>query len=56
MVSIESKGGQRDRYVDVAYPLPAGLAAIGTLTVKFATKEKARTAAVYGLRLAKVQP
>jgi DUF1680 family protein len=56
IATVESKGGQRDRFVDVVYPVPAVLAANGTLTVKFAAKEKARTAAVYGIKLAKVQP
>ncbi|HEX2860899.1 MAG TPA: beta-L-arabinofuranosidase domain-containing protein, partial [Lacunisphaera sp.] len=50
---VERNGGRRDRFEEVAYAIPADLAASGTLEVKFAAQDKARTASVYGLRLAK---
>jgi DUF1680 family protein len=43
-----------DRFVDVAYPLPAALTAAapgGVLTVKFAAREKSRTGSIFGVRL-----
>jgi hypothetical protein len=55
IATVELKGGQRDRFVDVAYTVPADLVANGTLTVKFAAKEKSHTASIYGVRLAKKQ-
>jgi hypothetical protein len=55
IATVETKGDQRDRFVDVAYPVPADLAATGTLTVKFAAKEKTRTASIYGVRLVKAE-
>ncbi len=53
IASVELKGAQRDRLVEVAYPLPEELSRAGTMTVKFASKDKSRTASVYGVRLAK---
>ena len=55
VATVSSKGDQRNRFVDVAYPLPADLAGAGTLTVKFAAKDKSRTASIYGVRLAKAE-
>ncbi len=45
----------RDRFVDVTYPIPPALAAApaGVLTVKFAAKEKSRTASIFDVRLVK---
>lgn len=56
LATVELAGGRRDRLVDVVYPLPAGLAASGPVTVKFTAREKSRTGSVYGLRLAKTEP
>ncbi|MFT3829010.1 MAG: glycoside hydrolase family 127 protein [Opitutaceae bacterium] len=44
-----------DRFADVAYLLPAELAAQagGAVTVKFVAKDGARTASIYGVRLVK---
>ncbi len=55
IATIETKGDQRDRFVDVAYAVPADLVAPGTLTVKFVAKEKARTASIYGVRLVRAE-
>lgn len=55
IATVETKGDARDRFVDVVYPLPPDLAAAGVITVKFAARERARTASVYGLRLAQVR-
>lgn len=53
IATAELAGRQRDRLVDVAYPVPADLAAAGSLTVKFVAPERARTGSIYGVRLAK---
>jgi DUF1680 family protein len=55
IATIERKGGQRDRFIDAAYAVPAELARAGTLTVKFASRDKSRTASVYGVRLVRVE-
>jgi len=53
LATVELAGGRRDQLTDVAYAVPADLAATGTLTVRFAAREKSPTASVYGVRLAK---
>lgn len=53
IATVELNGNQRDRFVDVAYAVPADLAPAGPLTVKFSAREKNRTASIYGVRLAK---
>lgn len=55
LATVELTGQQRDRQLDVAYPVPADLAAAGSLTVKFVAPDKARTGSVYGVRLAKTE-
>ncbi len=45
---------QRDRFVEVAYPIPLEVAAAGgSLTIKFAAHANSRTASIYGVRLVK---
>lgn len=54
LAHVTLNGRQRDRFVDVAYPLPAEAvaeAAKGPLTIKFAAAPKSRTASVYDVRL-----
>lgn len=54
IATVELEGRQRDRFVDVYYPVPDHLvasAADGRLTVKFVAAEKSRTASVFGVRL-----
>jgi DUF1680 family protein len=55
VATVERSGNQRDRFVDVAYPLPADVAAGGTLTVRFASRDKSRTPSIYGVRLVKAE-
>ncbi len=55
VASVEMKGEKRDRLVEVAYPVPADVARAGTITVKFASRDKSRTPSVYGVRLVKVE-
>lgn len=55
IATVELPGGRRDRFVDVAYAVPAELATAGTLTVRFASREKSRTGSIYGVRLAKAE-
>jgi len=55
IATVESSGTQRNRFVDTAYAVPADLAATGTLTVKFASRDKSRTSSIYGVRLAKAE-
>lgn len=54
IASVALKGGQRDRFIDVAYELPVELLRIaqdGRITVKFAAEPKSRTASLFGLRI-----
>ena len=53
IATVTLKGGQHDRFNDIAYAIPAEVLARapGTLEVKFVAKEKSRTASVYGVRL-----
>jgi hypothetical protein len=55
LATVELTGGQRDRFVDVSYPVPADLAATGTLTVRFASRDKSRTPSIYGVRVVKAE-
>lgn len=59
VANVSLNGRQRDRFVDVSYPLPpdvAAGAASGTLTVKFAAKERSRTGSIYSVRLVRATP
>lgn len=55
LAHVKLDGSQRDRFIDVAYPIPPDIAASigedGLLTVKFAAAGKSRTASIFGLRL-----
>ena len=54
IATVGLDGRQRDRFVDVSYPIPAEIVAAtpaGVLTVKFAAKEHSRAGGIYGLRL-----
>jgi hypothetical protein len=54
IASVALEGGQRDRFIDVAYELPEELlrsANDGRITVKFAAKPKSRTASLFGVRV-----
>ena len=54
IASVNLNGRQRDRFVDVSYPIPDQLvtaAANGRLVVKFAAADKSRTASIFGVRL-----
>ena len=54
IATVALDGKQRDRFVDVSYPIPAEIVAAasdGVLTVKFVAKQGSRAGAVYGLRL-----
>ncbi|HTO04439.1 MAG TPA: beta-L-arabinofuranosidase domain-containing protein, partial [Opitutus sp.] len=53
IASVDLNGERSDQFVDVSYPIPAKLirAANDTLTIKFAAKEKSRTASIFGVRL-----
>ncbi len=56
LTSVKLTGGQRDRFNEVSYPIPADLltaAKDGTLTVKFVAAEGSRTASIFGVRLTK---
>jgi DUF1680 family protein len=56
LASIEPNPQRHDRFVDAAYPLPPALVAAApddVLTVKFAAKEKSRTASIFDVRLVK---
>jgi uncharacterized protein len=56
IATVEPNQQLRDRFGDVAYPLPPALVAAapdGGLTVKFAAKAKSRTASVFDVRLVK---
>ena len=53
VATVELTGQQRNRLVDVAYPVPVDFASGGSLTVRFVARDKARTGSVYGVRLAK---
>ncbi len=59
VATVQLGGGQRDRFIDVAYPLPPDVlsaAADGTLTIKFMAASDTRTARVFGLRLVRTPP
>jgi hypothetical protein len=54
IATVALDGRQRERFVDVSYPIPAEMvtaAPSGVLTVKFAAKHGSRAGAIYGLRL-----
>lgn len=54
IADVTRDGGQRDRFVDVTYPIPAELvdsAREGMITVTFAAADKSRTASIFGVRL-----
>ncbi|HEY0946326.1 MAG TPA: beta-L-arabinofuranosidase domain-containing protein, partial [Opitutaceae bacterium] len=56
IATVALDGRQRDRFVDVAYAIPPEIVAgvgDGSLTVKFAAREKSRTGSIYGVRLIK---
>lgn len=53
LATVDWTGQERDRFIDVAYPVPADLVAADTLTVRFASRDKSRTPSIYGVRLAK---
>lgn len=58
LASVKLTGGQRDRFNDVSYAIPADLlkaANDGTLTVKFVAAEGARTASIFGVRLVRAE-
>ena len=55
IATVELRGQQRNRLVDVAYPVPANLAAAESLTVRFVAPDKARTGSIYGVRLVKAE-
>jgi DUF1680 family protein len=54
IAAVTLDGRERDRFVDVAYPIPADAVAsapAGRLTVKFAAQDGSRAGAVYEVRL-----
>ena len=56
LAHVSLDGRQRDRFVDVTYPIPADIAAAakgGMLTIKFVAAENSRTGSIYGVRLIK---
>jgi hypothetical protein len=57
VATVSLNGRQRDRFVDVTYPLPAAIVpgADATVTVKFAAKDKSRTGSIYAVRLVKAE-
>ena len=57
IASVDLNGGKTDQFADVSYAIPTDLirAADGTLTIKFAAKEKSRTASIFGVRLLKAR-
>jgi len=59
IATVDLAGDKQDRFVEVSYPIPAGLVRearpAGTLTVKFVAHEKSRTAGIYDLRLVRAR-
>jgi hypothetical protein len=56
LASVAPNTDLRERFVDTTYPLPPSFVAAakdGVLTVTFAAKPDARTASIFGLRLAR---
>jgi DUF1680 family protein len=56
IATVDLKGGHHDRFIDATYSIPADLvrtylASGRAITVKFAAKEKSRTAGIYEVRL-----
>lgn len=53
IAGVELHGGQRDRFVDVEYPIPDGSIEEDRLAVKFQAAKGSRTGSVFGIRLVK---
>jgi DUF1680 family protein len=54
VASVNLNGNQRDRFVDFNYPIPAdAIGANGTVTIKFAARDRSRIGPIYEVRLLK---